>query len=115
MSAFSRELAAKICSSTCSAGSAACSWALGSSAVSVLDEQPNRAVLVRVQRFEKSIVYTLVNEGEADTVRLLDLETGRRFRCALDAGHGIKFWLSPDGELLDAFLGGDSRLEAAED
>ena len=34
---------------------------------------------------------------------------------ALDAGHGIKFWLSPDGELLDAFLGGDSRLEAAED
>ena len=88
---------------------------LGGRTFRVLDEQPNRAVLVRVQRFEKSIVYTLVNEGEADTVRLLDLETGRRFRCALDAGHGIKFWLSPDGELLDAFLGGGSRLEAAED
>lgn len=85
---------------------------LGGATFRLLDEQPSRAVLVRAQRFDRSIAYTLVNEGEAAELRLEDTETGRRLNCRLDAGHGVKFWLGRDGALLETFLGGESALTA---
>lgn len=68
----------------------------------------NSAVLVRVQKFERSIVYTFVNEGEKATLRLTDHQTGAKLSCTIDAGRGVKVWLGLNGELLDSYQGGES-------
>jgi hypothetical protein len=70
----------------------------------------NSAVVVRMQRSDEAIIYTLVNEGRDTAVTVKDRETGRRFRCELAAGRGVKLWMTTSGDILSRYVGGSSTL-----
>ena len=63
-----------------------------------------------MQRSDEALVYTLVNEGRDTAVTVEDRETGRRFRCELAAGRGVKLWLTTSGDILSRYVGGSSTL-----
>ncbi len=66
-----------------------------------VEGRPN--ILLHAASYEKCTVYTILNEGPADTVTFTDSRSGRTCTAALDTVCSGKLWLDERGELLQTF------------
>lgn len=53
--------------------------------------------------YETCTVYTLINEGFADSLSFTDLRSQKNFSVYLPENQGCKLWLSSDGTLLQKY------------
>ncbi len=53
--------------------------------------------------YENCTVYTLINEGFADTMAFTDLRSGMKVSVNLKSNQGCKLWLNTNGELLQKY------------
>lgn len=76
----------------------------------IIDAGPN--VVFTAVSYQNCTVYTLLNEGFADTVCWIDLRSGKKLTVNLGADRGCKLWLDTGGGLLEVF--GDVEVEVSE-
>ena len=67
----------------------------------IVDSRPN--VVFTAVSYTDCTVYTLLNEGFADSVCFTDLRSGKTLTVKLAADHGCKIWLDKNGDLLEVF------------
>lgn len=67
----------------------------------IRDSRPN--IVFTAASYEECTVYTLLNEGFADTVTWTDLRSNLTIRAHVEADSGCKLWLSKDGSVLGDF------------
>ena len=48
-------------------------------------------------------MYTIINEGETDTVNFKDLRSNKELKVTVNASRGIKIWIDNKGEVLDIY------------
>ena len=53
--------------------------------------------------YENCTVYTLINEGFADTMTFVDLRSGVKVSVNLQSNQGCKLWLNTKGEILQKY------------
>ncbi|MBQ9135335.1 MAG: beta-galactosidase [Lachnospiraceae bacterium] len=59
--------------------------------------------------YENCTVYTLINEGFADTMTFVDLRSGKKVSVNLKDNQGCKLWIDNKGELLQKY--GDAEVD----
>lgn len=67
----------------------------------ILDSRPN--VVFTASAYDDCTVYTIINEGYADTIRWTDLRSSKNFTASLPANTGSKLWLDASGNILQLF------------
>lgn len=67
----------------------------------LLDGKPN--IVFTATSYENCTVYTLINEGFADTVTWTDLRSGKTLSATVKEDCGGKLWLSDSGEVLQVY------------
>jgi len=66
-------------------------------------EKGTPAILLNAVSYKACTVYTIVNDGPADTVTFTDLCSNVTVTAALGTGCGGKLWISKKGELLQKY------------
>jgi len=61
------------------------------------------AILLHAASYENCTVYTILNEGPADSVTFTDLQSGAAFTVSLDTISSGKLWLNEKGEILQVY------------
>ncbi len=75
----------------------------------ILDSRPN--VVFTASAYEGCTVYTLINEGYADSIRWTDIRSGTQLVATLPANSGSKLWLDRTGTILQVF--GNANITTA--
>ena len=65
--------------------------------------QGTPGILLHAASYENCTVYTLMNEGPADTVTFTDLRSSRTYTVSLDTICSGKLWIDEKGEILQTF------------
>jgi len=66
-------------------------------------DAPKPGFFIYPIEYEKTVMYTVINEGFEDTVCFTDAKTGAKIKATIKAQSGIKFWLNMRGELAAAY------------
>ncbi|MBO5177994.1 MAG: beta-galactosidase [Lachnospiraceae bacterium] len=66
-------------------------------------EKGTPAILLNAAAYEACTVYTIVNDGPADTVTFTDLRSGITFTVSLGTICGGKLWINEKGEILQTY------------
>ncbi len=74
----------------------------------IADGRPN--VVFSASAYEDCTVYTVINEGYADTITWLDLCSGKKLTATLPANNGSKIWLDASGNILQVFGAADVTI-----
>jgi len=82
-------------------------------------EEPKPNFIIHPIEYEDVMVYTVINEGTADTVRFTDAQTGTTIEAPIRSQGGIKVWLNRQGEMIAAYShnkikAGDQTFEPKE-
>ena len=54
--------------------------------------------------YENCTVYTIVNEGEDDSINFTDLASGAEIKMNVKGQRGCKIWIDKKGKLLGAYI-----------
>lgn len=65
------------------------------------DTRPN--IVFAATSYESCTVYTLINEGFADTVSWTDLRSNQKLTLSLEADCGCKLWIDAKGDILETY------------
>ncbi|MBE5875779.1 MAG: hypothetical protein E7290_02685 [Lachnospiraceae bacterium] len=63
----------------------------------------NSNIVFAATAYQDCTVYTLINEGFADTVSFTDLRSNQQFTISVDADCGCKLWIDSSGNILETF------------
>ncbi len=72
----------------------------------------NPNIVFAATAYQDCTVYTLINEGFADTVSFTDLRSNRCFTISVDADCGCKLWIDTSGNILETFGKCQAQKEA---
>lgn len=65
------------------------------------DSKPN--IFIHAIPYEKCTLYTVLNEGEADSISIYDLQSGQKVQLQLLKRQGIKIWIDHKGKILNKY------------
>lgn len=74
------------------------------------DGEHKTGIMIYPIEYKDHIVYTIVNEGDTDTLKLKDIKTGADFEVTVDAQRGCKLWLDKRGNLAAAYIHNKLRV-----
>lgn len=70
--------------------------------INEIDTKPN--LMVYPIPYENCTVYTIVNEGEDDSINFTDLASGAEIKMNVKGQRGCKIWIDKKGKLLGAYI-----------